>query len=76
MDNFFCIDDCDRVVKMTSNNYSWSNYKTLGLGNKFERKKVRIAEKVELFSGRTFFLQIVLGLYGTRDATTMADHSF
>ena len=29
-----------------------------GLGKKFERKKVRIAEKVELFSGRTFCLQI------------------
>ena len=28
---------------------------TKSLGEKFERKKVRIAEKVELFSSRTFF---------------------
>ena len=47
-----------------------------GSGKKFERKKVRIAEKVELFSGRTFFLQFFFGSYGTRGATTMADHSF
>ena len=47
-----------------------------GLGKKFERKKVRIAEKVELFSGRTFFLKIFWGSYGTRRATAMADHSF
>ena len=26
----------------------------MGLGKKFERKKVRIAKKVELFSSRTF----------------------
>ena len=31
------------------------NYATLSLGEKFERKKVRIAEKVELFSSRFFF---------------------
>ena len=30
------------------------------LGEKFERKKVRIAEKVKLFSSRTFFLQLLL----------------
>ena len=47
-----------------------------GLGKKFERKKVRIAEKVELFSSRTFFLQNFFGSYGSRGATTMADHSF
>ena len=29
-----------------------------GLGKKFERKKVRIGEKVELFSIRTFFLKL------------------
>ena len=29
----------------------------LGSGKKFERKKVRSAEKVELFSSRTFVLQ-------------------
>ena len=29
----------------------------LGLGKKFERKKVGIGEKVELFSIRTFFLK-------------------
>ena len=40
-----------------------------GLVKKFERKKVRIAEKVELFSGRTFFLKIFWGSYGTRRAT-------
>ena len=45
-------------------------------GKKFERKKVRIAEKVELFSSQTFFLQIFFGSYGSRGATTMADHSF
>ena len=45
------------------------------VGEKFERKKVRIAEKVELFSTRTFFLQIFGSLYGSRGATTMADHS-
>ena len=52
-----------------------------GSGKKFERKKVRIAEKVELFSSRTFFLsnffpQIFFILYGFRGATEMADHSF
>ena len=47
-----------------------------GSGKKFERIKVRIAEKVELFSSRTFFLQIFLGSYGSRGATTMAHHSF
>ena len=31
-----------------------------GLGERFDRKKVRIAEKVEPFSGRTFFLQFFL----------------
>ena len=30
---------------------------SLGTGKRFDRKKVRIAEKVEPFSGRTFFLQ-------------------
>ena len=49
---------------------------TKGLGKKFERKKVLIAEKVDLFSGRTFFLKNIFGSYGTRCATTMADHSF
>ena len=49
---------------------------SLGRGKKFERKKVRIAEKVELFSSRTFFFQIFFGSYGSRGATTMADHSF
>ena len=47
-----------------------------GLGQKFVRKKVRIAEKVELFSSRTRFLQFFLGSFGTRCATEMADHSF
>ena len=70
-------------------NYSWAdvvipagqNYKDCQwliikeVGEKFERKKVRIAEKVELFSSQTFFLQFLLGSY--RDgATEMADHSF
>ena len=32
----------------------------MGLGKKFEWKKVRIAEKVELFSSRTFFLKFFL----------------
>ena len=48
----------------------------MGLGKRFDRKKVRIAEKVEPFSGRTFFLQIFFCSYGTRGATTMADHLF
>ena len=34
----------------------WQNTRKTGLGKKFERKKVRIGEKVELFSIRTFFL--------------------
>ena len=42
-------------------------------GKKFERKKVRIGEKVELFSSRTFFLQIFFGPYESRGATTMTD---
>ena len=47
-----------------------------GSGKKFERKKVRIAEKVQLFSSRTFFLKFFLGPYRTRGPTEMADHSF
>ena len=37
------------------------------LGEKFERKKVRIAEKVELFSSK------ILSSYGSRGATEMAE---
>ena len=39
-----------------------------GLGKKLARKKVWIAKKIELFS--PFFF----GSYGSRGATTMADH--
>ena len=45
-------------------------------GKKFERKKVWIAEKVQLFSSRTFSLKTFFCSYGSRDATTMADNSF
>ena len=34
----------------------------MGRGKKFERKKVRIGEKVELFSIQTFFLKF-FGVY-------------
>ena len=46
---------------------------TKGSGKKFERKKVRIAEKVKLFSSRTFFLQIFFCSYGSRGATINND---
>ena len=42
-----------------------------GLGKKFERKKVQIAEKIELFSSKTFFLQNLFGSYWSRGATTI-----
>ena len=48
----------------------------VGQGKRFDRKKVRIAEKVEPFSGRTFFLQIFLCSYRSSYPTKMADHSF
>ena len=52
-----------------------------GSGHKFERTKVRIGEKVELLSGRTFVWSnfcppIFLGSYRSRKAITMASHSF
>ena len=47
-----------------------------GSGKKFERKKVRIGGKVELFSSRTFFLQIFLSSHRSSYATNLADHSF
>ena len=47
-----------------------------GLEKKFEQKKVRIAEKVELFSSQTFSSKFFFGSYGTRGATTIADHLF
>ena len=45
-----------------------------GLGKKFERKKVRIAQKVAHFFSQTFSLIFFFVLDGTRWATEMADH--
>ena len=48
----------------------------VGTGKRFDRKKVRIAEKVEPFSSRTFYLQFFLCSYRSSYPTKMADHSF
>ena len=53
-----------RNIKMTP---TTTHHGEWGRGKKFERKKVRIAEKVELFSSRTFFLQIFFGSYGSNN---------
>ena len=48
----------------------------MGLGKKFERKKVRIAKKVKLLFLSNFVTQNFFGSYGSRGATTMVGHSF
>ena len=57
-------------------NFNEINFDEMGSGKKFERKKVRIGGKVELFSSRTFFLQIFLSSHRSSYATNLADHSF
>ena len=48
----------------------------MGVGKKFERKNVQIAEKSNFFPLDHFSSDTFLGSYRSKSATTMTEHSF